>query len=189
MPSGSKATLATSLRCHSSGLRLRSKDVRRHLPAIAGPPRNGRHRPACSAAETTKSWLLPARLVRDHARACLAHHPTTSWDIVGRDNPRKRRADSPAPAAVTKDSDGAKSPTAIDGIRPRNQVRTGLAAGGRRIRTAGPPWKEKASFETAGRPPAPSPSRESSVLPPACITCAYKREVSKASPIVAGDRG
>src|SRR6266436_5237480 len=31
------------------------------------------------------------------------------------------------------------SPTAIDGIRPENQVRTGLPAGGKWIRTIGPP--------------------------------------------------
>jgi hypothetical protein len=33
----------------------------------------------------------------------------------------------------------AVSPTAIDGIRPENQVRTGLPAGGKEIRTLGPP--------------------------------------------------
>jgi hypothetical protein len=33
------------------------------------------------------------------------------------------------------------APTAIDGIRPENQVRTGLPAGGRRIRTLGPSYQ------------------------------------------------
>jgi hypothetical protein len=31
-----------------------------------------------------------------------------------------------------------KSPTAIDGVHPGGQVRTGLTAGGSRIRTSGP---------------------------------------------------
>ncbi len=45
---------AQSLR--TTGSQLAPGDhVRRHLPTIAGPPRNGGHRPACSAAETTKS--------------------------------------------------------------------------------------------------------------------------------------
>src|SRR3984893_3611320 len=36
-------------------------------------------------------------------------------------------------------------PTAIDGIRPKSQVRTGLPAGGRWIRTLGPSRKEPRS--------------------------------------------
>jgi hypothetical protein len=36
-----------------------------------------------------QSALLPARLVRNHTRARLAPSPTSYWDIVGRDNPRK----------------------------------------------------------------------------------------------------
>jgi hypothetical protein len=38
----------------------------------------------------------------------------------------------------------AKSLRAIDGTPPENQVRTGLAGGGRRIRTRGPSAKGKA---------------------------------------------
>ena len=36
-----------------------------------------------------QSALLPARLVRNHARARLAPPPMSYWDIIGRDNPRK----------------------------------------------------------------------------------------------------
>src|SRR5467141_3038598 len=43
------------------------------------------------------------------------------------------------------------------------QVRNRLPAGGKRIRTAGPPWKRDGVFRgQPNQPPAPSPPRESS---------------------------
>ena len=74
----------------------------RHLSRAA--PQARRHLPQ-RVRLPIQSALLPARLVRDHARARL---PPSPDELLGYRRPRQssqRRADSPTPAATSKDSD------------------------------------------------------------------------------------
>src|SRR6201997_3958059 len=78
----------------------------RHLSRAA--PQAPRHLPQ-RVCLPIQSALLPARLVRDHARARLAPSPD---ELLGYRRPRQspqRRADSPPPAAPPKDSNRHKS--------------------------------------------------------------------------------
>src|SRR5215469_1854711 len=75
----------------------------RHLSRAA--PQARRHLPQ-RVCLPIQSALLPARIVRDHARARLAPPPD---ELLGYCRPRQssqRHADSSAPAATPKDSNG-----------------------------------------------------------------------------------
>src|SRR5438270_3972676 len=88
----------------------------------------------CAASTSTRismslspiqSALLPARLVRNHARARLAPSPD---ELLGHRRARQspqRRADSPAPAAAPKDCDRHAGRRTKTSRKTRTQARLG----------------------------------------------------------------
>jgi hypothetical protein len=54
------------------------------------------------------------------------HHPTSYWDIVGRDKSPQRRADRPARAAAPKDSDRHAGRRIKTSRKTRTQPRFGF---------------------------------------------------------------
>jgi hypothetical protein len=103
------------------------------LPGIERQPRK-------KLGAEPRTAACSARLHPSGRRHAAVHKAGARSRLLDRTHPSPCRCPRAIPLSLARSSIASRTnflPTAIDGIRPKSQVRTGLPAGGRWIRTSG----------------------------------------------------